>query len=369
VVRWKKAEIRLKGKGDEPGFQEAFVHRGKLILHGRYDVFGLDLEDAQDGKRGEIAWRYRVPHDFEIEAATPVGDIFVLSSRFATLAIHYTDGSPVWDTIEQGELYRRPVTSGPLLATVRMNPSGVSFRSLYTGRLKLHLDIPGLLTARSHPVLPRGQEGLAVAFADGLLVLTDGWDYIGIDVERAAVRWKIRIPDVDHERVPPYRFLVSGKHFFVLKQEYDVAANEMHDTASGARLWNSKDPPQVVYSAVCDGSHIYGLNYERGMPNIRLRSFACKDGSAGPAADLGVYDDPEVFLDPEVHGHALIAVLKDREQVYSLVAVDKRTRRVIHEIKVKGHGLWGNYGQVSYAIQGPTMALLSKDVLTYSRPQ
>ena len=362
-AKWMHKEMRLKGKGEETGFEEVFIHRGLAIVHGRFDVLAFQLDD------GKPAWQFRVPHEFEIEAATPAGDIFVLSSRFSTLAIHYMDGSIVWEAAEQGELYCPPMIAGEALVTVRLNPSGVSFRSLSTGRLMVHLDVPGLTQHRAHPVLKTGGEALPVAFEGGLLVLTDGWDYIGIDTSSRQIRWRIRIEDVDRDKVLPYRLWVSGNHLFVLKQEYDVNVIEMFNASTGERLWRNDHPQQVVYSAVYDAKSLYGINYQRDRTGVDLVGYDRQTGSKELTWSHGAYEQPEVFLCPEPHGDALVARLNDRQNNYALVAFNKKTRKLVHEVRVKGHGLWRNYGEVSATIQGQTLAILSKSLLTYCRPK
>jgi len=361
--RWVQEEIRFKGKGQEPGMEEVFIHRGLAIVHGRFDVLAFGLED------GRPAWRFQVPHEFEIEAATPAGDILVLSSRFSTLVIHCADGSVVWEAAEQGELYCPPMVSDGTLVTVRLNPSGVSFRSLPTGRLMVHLDVPGLTQNRAHPVLSSGGEALPVAFESGLLVLVDGWDYIGIDTRSHQVRWRIRIEDVDRDKVLPYRLWASGDHLFVLKQEYDETVVEMFHTGTGERLWRDKDPKQVIYSAVYDDKSVYGINYQRDRAGVDLVGHDRATGAKELTWSHGAYEQPEIFLSPEPHGDALVARVSDRQNSYALVAFNTRTRELIHVLSVKGHGLWGNYGEVSATIQGQTLAILSKDVLTYCRPR
>ncbi len=376
-VQWAQRELRLESKGQEAGFDEAFVHKGLAIVHGRCDVLAFRLDD------GQPAWQFRVPHEFEIESMTPAGDLFVLSGRFVTLAIHYADGSLVWEAREQGELYCPPAIADATLATVRLDPSGVSFRSLPTGRLVVHLDIPGLLRNGDHPILGSADPAPHVAFSEGLLVLTDGWDYIGVDTRTHSVRWRIRIEDVDRDQVLPYRLWASGEHFLALKQEYDVPAVEMHDSATGARLWPSgggsaaprregrkRDAPGAAfYSAVWDGECVYGLTHRQDLAAVEIVGHGRQSGARTLEWSHGAFEHPEIFLCPEPFGDVLVARVKDRQNWHALVAFDKKARKLVHELKVKGFGLWGNYGEMSWAVQGKTLAILSKDVLAYSRPK
>ena len=74
-------ELRLKGKGDEPGFREAFVWGDRVVVHGFYDVLAFGLDD------GRLRWRYRVPFAFEIRHALMSGDLLVLASKTETVAV------------------------------------------------------------------------------------------------------------------------------------------------------------------------------------------------------------------------------------------------------------------------------------------
>lgn len=376
-VRWELRDIRLESRGEEAGFQEAFVHKGLVIVHGRCDVLAFRLDD------GQPAWRFRAPHEFEIESMTPADDLFVLSGRLVTLAIHYADGSLVWEAREQGELYCPPMITDATLATVRLDPSGVSFRSLPTGRLVVHLDIPGLVRNSDHPILGPADPELPVAFTDGLLVLTDGWDYIGVDTRKHAIRWRIRIEDVDRDQVLPYRLWADGQSFLALKQEYDIPAIEMFDSATGVRLWGTgrgaaaqrregrkrEEHGAAFYSAVWDERCVYGLTHRQDRTAVEIVGHDRHSGARTLEWSHGSFEQPEIFLCPEPFGNALVARVKDRQNWYALVAFDKRARRLVHELKVKGFGLWGNYGEMSWAVQGKTLAILSKDILTYSRPK
>jgi hypothetical protein len=311
---------------------------------------------------------------------TPADDLIVLSGRFVTLAIHYSDGSLVWEAREQGELYCPPTITDSTLATVRLDPSGVSFRSLPTGRLVVHLDIPGLLRNFDHPILGSADPAPPVAFTDGLLVLTDGWDYVGVDTRERSVRWRIRIENVDRDQVLPYRLWASGGSVLALKQEYDVPAVEMFDATTGVRLWPSGAGPRrdgrkreaqtsAFYSAVWDPACVYGLTHRVDRTAVELVGHDRQSGARTLEWNYGSFEHPEIFLCPEPFGDVLVARVKDRQNWHALIAFDKKAKKLRHELKVKGFGLWGNYGEMSWAIQGKTLAILSKDLLTYSRPK
>jgi outer membrane protein assembly factor BamB len=110
-VRWEVRDIRLKGRGQEPGFFEAFVRGDRVVTHGLYDVLAYDVGT------GKLAWRYRVPFDFEIKHALLSGDLLVLAGKSETIALYVPAESPngevVWRAEEQGDTYVAPYFVGP----------------------------------------------------------------------------------------------------------------------------------------------------------------------------------------------------------------------------------------------------------------
>ncbi len=224
---WKTEELRLKGKGQEPGFFDAFVFSDMVLVHGLYDVLALDLAD------GKVRWRYRVPFDFEIRSALLSGDLMILGGATETIALWVDTDSPtgdvVWQTSELGDQYIAPYMRGDRIISVRKFPFSVTVRYRATGRLIGRLELPDLSTFDEHPLVENGPRALPIAHHGKFLVATDGWYYMLIDVERLAVVWKRLIDNNNVTAEPPLRFALSDDYLAVLKQDYD-AKGAVHDS-------------------------------------------------------------------------------------------------------------------------------------------
>ncbi len=200
---WETEELRLKGKGQEPGFFEAFLVGDLVIVHGLYDVLAFTWKD------GKLRWRYQVPFDFEIRHALLSGDLLVLAGKTETLALYVSAEQPIgevaWQVKERGDLYTAPCLRGDRIVSVRKFPFSVTVRFRTTGQLIGRLDLPDLSTNRRHPLLDNGPEELPIAHFNEKLVLTDAWYYIMLDVDRLAVLWKRLIDQSDVNRDPAMR--------------------------------------------------------------------------------------------------------------------------------------------------------------------
>jgi len=364
--RWGVSEIRLKGKGNEVGFEECFVHGGKVVVHGRFDVLSFGLAD------GKEAWRFRVPFNFEIEQAASVEDLIILCGHDRTLALHHASGQIVWEAPEMGAPYCEPFLRDNVLVTVRVNPSGVSFRNLGTGRLLAHQDLPRLLMTREHPVLKRAGKRVPYSFDGESLLLTDGWDYVVVDTAKRKVKWQKRIENVDRfSPLPlPFRLWVSGEEILCLKRQYDTHAAEMFNTETGVHLWTKleerKEGP--IYSAAFDGKTVYGVHHEPDLKTVTLLGIDRRSGKRVLRWKKVGYEEPEVFLDGEMHGRHLVARTKDK-QSYELLLFNVDTKKLTGAVKVKGFGDFGNYGEVSFVVQDRHLAILSGAKLTVMRPK
>ncbi|MCX7803873.1 MAG: PQQ-binding-like beta-propeller repeat protein [Planctomycetota bacterium] len=362
---WRSEEMRLEGT-NETGFEECVVRDGRLIVWGRSEVKALDL------KEGKQLWRFIVPFGFEIEYAAGAGELLILSGRDRTLAIHQYDGRVVWETAETGAPYREPLAREGELILVRVNPSGVAFRNLGTGRLITQQDVPELLPNRAHPVLKSGGEETPLGFDGRNLLLTDGWDYIVLDTALHKTKWQKRIEDVDRfTPLPlPYRLWISGNELYCLKQQYDTAAGEMLDTETGAYLWKKVEDKKegVVYSAAWDGKNIYGIHYEPELRSVTLLGFERRSGKQVLSWTRGNYEAPEVFMDPEIRGRHAVVTVKDKNR-FQLLAVNVDKGELDAEVSGDGSGNFGNYGEASCEIQSRFLGLLTGTRLTVGRPK
>lgn len=364
-IAWETDELRLKGKGQEPGFFEAFVHGDLVLVHGLYDVLAFTWKD------GQLRWRYQVPFDFEIRHAVLGGDLLVLAGKSETLALYVPTESPVgevaWQVKERGDLYIPPYLHGDRLVSVRKLPFSVSVRSRPTGQLIGRLDLPDLSLNRRHPLLENGPEALPAAHDAERLVLTDAWYYILIDIERLTVLWKRLIDNSDMTRDPAMRFALGGDFFAVLKEDYDQKAFYLLSATTGDILWQSepKNPksPQPLHSVFIPGKVVYGIQPHAGQGFYLV----ARDGETGKQLFreevVGYQGKPEVTLRPRLYGNYLVVDVADR-QTFELRVFDAQTGKNVHTLQQKGVGPFGVHGRMSATVQHGRLVLLSKDKLS-----
>jgi len=362
---WVTRNIRLKGKGQEPGFAEAFVRGPVVVVHGFHDVLALSLAD------GTVRWRYAAPFDFEIAHATAAGDVLVLSGTSHTIALYVPTesraGEVVWTAPEAGEPYAPPYAQGERLISIRHLPSGVTVRRIGTGRMLGRLELPDLSRFARHPLIEGGPETLPVAKSGDRLFVTDGWYYIAVDAARMRIAWKRLIEANDHTRQPPMRLTAGEGVLLALKQDYQTPAMVAFDAATGRRLWRT-DPEndaiaRPMHSAVISGGRIYGLTPGTG------RSFSLHALDAATGRELAKWSaretyqtKPAVELFDDAFGGSLVARVQDR-QTFELIALDGKTCRPLHTIPCKGVGPWDIPGRVSATVQAGRLMLMNADRL------
>ena len=360
-------EIRLQGKGDEPGFFEAFVHGDVVIVHGMFDVLAFDLKD------GKLRWRYEVPFAFEIKSAVKSGDLLILAGQAETVALYLPTKDPrgevVWQEKEEGDIYIEPYFYGDRLVSLRKSPSNLTVRYRSTGKLIGRLSLPDLQLHDEHPLIDDGPRELPVAYDEKQLVVSDSWYYIMLDVEKMAVVWKRLIDANDVTRLPPMRFALEGDCLAVVKQDYDVKAIHMLSSKTGDVLWRT-DPkdtnsPQPIASMVLSDAKLYGIKPHPGQAFY----FVGMDGKTGkylfaPNEQKGYGGKPEVVLLPALHGDCAVALVKDRQD-YEVKAFDLKDGKLLHTMKVKSAGDFGVHGCVSATAQNGKLVLLgSKELIT-----
>ncbi|OAI49000.1 hypothetical protein AYO44_00945 [Planctomycetaceae bacterium SCGC AG-212-F19] len=369
--KWEVAEIRLKDKGEEEGFQKFFIHQGKVIVHGWYDVLAFALAD------GKLVWRSQVPHGFRILDAATAKDVLVLTDNSRTIALHLANGETIWEANETGSGYSPPIVRDNLLLTVRRNPSGVSFRDLGTGRLLSLLPLPGLSEATGNPAVKWDEPGAPIAQTKDSLVLTDGWDYIAVDIPSRSIRWQKRITNLDRgvfregTQAAAFRFWANEQALVVLKPNYDSVALESFGLADGELRWhfNEAKTPGVLYNLALGASAVYGLHYWRDEEAaLHLLGYNLADGKPLYKQVRRGTTKPEAWLSGPLRGNHFVVHYAD-EQKRDLLIVEAATGKVTQQIDVKGFGQWGQYGQVSYAVQGPYVIVLSDKELTVAIPQ
>lgn len=363
-IAWETEELRLKGKGQEPGFFEAFVHNELVVVHGLYDVLAFTWKD------GQLRWRYQVPFDFEIRHGLLGGDLLILAGKSETLALHVPTDSPngevAWQMKEMGDLYIPPYLHGDRLVSVRKLPFSVTVRYRTTGQLIGRLDLPDLSLNRRHPLLDNGPEALPAAHDAERLVLTDAWYYILIDVDRLTVLWKRLIDNSDVTRDPAIRFALGGDYLAVLKEDYDQKAFYLLSAETGDVLWQT-DPknaqsPQPLHSTFIAGKVVYGIQPHAGQGFYLVAREAATGKQLFREEVVGYQGKPEVTLRPRRYGNHLIVEVADR-QTFELRAFDATSGQNVYTLQQKGVGPFGVHGRVSATVQHGRLVLLSKDKL------
>ncbi|MCX7590851.1 MAG: PQQ-binding-like beta-propeller repeat protein [Kiritimatiellae bacterium] len=358
-------EIRLKGQGEEPGFFEAFVYGDLVVVHGLYDVLAFDLGT------GRLRWRYQVPFDFEIGHTIMSGDLLVLAGQSETVVLYIPTRDPrgevVWQQKEEGHLYAAPWFYRDRLVSIRKHPFNVTVRYRSTGKLIGRLQMPDLLLHDEHPLLDNGPRELPVAHDGAYVAVTDGWYYIMVDIERMKIVWKRLIDQNDPTRLPPLRFALGGEYLAVLKQDYDVKTLYMLSSRTGEVLWRT-DPkdaksPQPMHSLLVHNGRLYGIRPHPGQGFF----FAALDGRTGqelfsPNEQKGYQGKPDVTLRKAVHGGAVIALIRDRQD-FELKIFDANTGRLMHTVRTRATGDFGEHGRASATASGSGLALLGGNKL------
>ena len=364
-------ELRLKGKGNEPGFAEAFVHGDLVVVHGLFDVLAFSLAD------GTLRWHFRVPFDFEIKHAVMSGDLLVLAGEAETLALYIPTDDPrgelAWQETEEGNLYIPPYFHADRLVSLRKLPFSVTVRYRATGKLLGRLALPDLSLHTRHPLLDNGPHALPADHDGRLLVVTDGWYYIAVDVERMKVVWKRLIDNNDPTREPALRLTLKGDYLAAVKEDFDRKAIYMLSSRTGEVLWHT-DPkdgnsPQPLHSIRIAGDRLCGIQVHPGQ-GFYLAALDCKTGRPlfKRNEQAGYQGKPQAALWPRLFGGHAVARVKDRQD-FELKLFDATKGALLHRLKMQGAGNFGEHGRVSATIQSGKLALLSKDKLRIARPE
>ena len=362
---WETGELRLKGKGQEPGFFEAFVRGDLVIVHGLYDVLAFNWKD------GQLRWRFQVPFDFEIKHALMQDDLLVLAGKSETMALVADSDQPTgevaWQVKERGDLYSEPFHHGNRLVSVRKFPFSVTVRSNATGQLIGRLDLPDLSMNRRHPLIDGGPEELPIVHHGRQLLVTDAWYYILIDVERPGIIWKRLVDQSDVTRDPAMRFYLGDKHLAVLKEDYDSKAFYMLSAETGEILWQTdpkKTTVQPLHSMrIADGT-AYGIQPHAGQGFYLVARDAQKGQQVFREEVVGFQGKPEVTLWPVQDPDHLLVQIADR-QTFELRAFDRKTGKLVATLRKQGVASFGTHGRVSIAVQNGRLVMLSKDKLSY----
>lgn len=360
-------EIRLKGKGNEAGFSEAFVHRDTVVVHGLFDVLAFNLSD------GRLRWRYRVPFNFDIRYALKSGNLLVLSGESETVVLHLSTKDPVgevaWQEKEQGDPYGEPWFSGNRLVSVRKMPFSVTVRYRSTGKLIGRLEMDDLMLRQDHPLLTSGPRAYPLAHDGTRLAVCGGGYYHMLDIQGMRTVWK-RLMDVD--RNTPVRMELRGDYLAVVKKDYDIESIYMLSSRTGQVLWRTdpKDPGGHIpmYSMFIRRGRLYGIRKHPGQ-GFYFSGVDCKTGRDifRKNNQEGYNTAPSVRLRRELYGGTLAAEIRDRQD-FELKAFDIQTGRLKQTVRTKGLGRFGEHGRASATVQNGTMILHGKNTVKICSP-
>ncbi|MFC1671925.1 PQQ-binding-like beta-propeller repeat protein, partial [Planctomycetota bacterium] len=399
---WESREILLHGKmvggeGYEVGFEEVFIYDNLALLHGQYDVLAINYTKGTDldgkGKK-EKKWHFRVPLGFEIKSVDMCGDVLVLCGRGSTVAISPRTGEIVWEVSEMGEYYAGPFFHKDTAFTVRKSPAEVSFRKVGTGRLLCRLRLPGLTTNRKHPLYAleganqnpaaaEAAEEYPVAFADGLLAMSDGLSYHVVDVDKRNLRWSRAATKLDMSQEASYRMWIEGGKLLVLKPYYAVIENAVFDLASGDLLWRRREGGKkmdaklrkfvaqdtasgkaatglVLGSMVFVDGGAYGIKYEMGAAAVTLVGMDPTTGNETMQIREKGYDEPEAYVEPSWSKGCVAVRIQDGNK-FEVWQVDVKAKKIVQKLELPGYGRLGEYGDASAVWQGPHQAVWAFD--------
>jgi outer membrane protein assembly factor BamB/tetratricopeptide (TPR) repeat protein len=352
-------EIRLKDQGEEPGFFEAFVLDGQVIVHGLYDVLAFGIDD------GKLRWRYQTPTGFEIEHALTSGNILFLCGPTETVALYAKTEDPrgevLWQNKELGSNYIAPYVVGERLVLLRTMPSSLTIRDRGTGRLVGRLTLPDLRTDAEHPLLETGPAGPPAAWDKNRVVVCSYSHYLMLDVETLKIVWK---RPIDVTTDTPLRLTLNGDYLAIIKRNYDVKAIYMLSSKTGAVLWQT-DPkdsktPQPIYSMLIRDGKLYGIKDHPGQGFYLVGLDAATGKPLFPTVEQKGYGGkPVVRLNNAVYGNILVTRIQDRQD-FQIKLFDIAKGSLLHTVKVKGVGEFGSHGRASAAVLPRGVALMGK---------
>ncbi|PCJ58613.1 MAG: hypothetical protein COA79_12705 [Planctomycetota bacterium] len=360
---WIKENIRLRGRGQEPGFTEAFVHGDMVITHGFYDVIAFDLKD------GSIRWRYKAPFDFEILHVVKAGELLVLSGKSQTLTLLINSGETVWEASDLGQNYIAPYVAGERLVLVRHSPSTLVVRSLGTGHNLGQLQLPDLSRYYDHPIVKDGPKSPSHTVSGNDLYLTDGWYYMKLDVSTCKMVWKRFIDNNDPRADPNMRMAADNNLLAILKLDYEQPRLYGIDAKTGEIRWqtNPKDKksPQAMYSLLVEGDSVYGLQNSSGR-TFTLLGIDKKTGVRKLKVRSSAYgEQPEVKLLPNIYGTGLVVQVNEG-QTFEMFSVDTKKKKKSGALRRKGQGPWGMHGRASASVQNGKLLLMTSRELSVS---
>ena len=157
----------------------------------------------------------------------------------------------------------------------------------------------------------------------------------------------------------------------VLKPNYDSVGLEALRLTDGTLRWsiNEAKTPGVLHNLALGKDALVGLHFSReDAASIPLRAYNLGDGALLYKRVHGGLTKPETWLPGPLRGNHFVVHVSDAQKRILLVA-EASTGKIAYQMEVKGFGQWGQYGQVSYVVQGPYLVMLSDKDLTVASPQ
>lgn len=357
-------EIRLKGKGDEPGFFTAFVYGKHVVVNGLYDVIAFHLDT------GKIAWRYRVPFDFEIRHTVMNNEFLIVAGDKESIALYTpTDiptGEVAWQTGEMGDIYAAPYFFEDKYISLRKMPFNLTVRYRETGRLIGRLQLPDLSLTTAHPIVKGLDDAYPTAAHGKYIAVTDNKYYILINAEKQKIMWKRLIDNNTGRQGNPMRFTLSPTYFGVTKKDYDNDAVYLYSTQNGRLLWSTdpknKTSPQAMYAMFIRDGGIYGIIPGPGQ-GYTMTGVDCETGEILYAEqNIDFNSMPVVDPFPQTPGGKAVLRVQDNQDFF-LNIIDLKTGKSLHQKKGTGIGPFGEHGRASAVFQNRRIILLAGDDL------
>jgi hypothetical protein len=111
---------------------------------------------------------------------------------------------------------------------------------------------------------------------------------------------------------------------------------------------------------------LYGIKPHAGQ-GFYFAGMDCKTGKPlfSLNEQVGYGGKPEVTMQPRLYGQSLAVAIKDRQD-FELRVFAAGDGKLLHTVKVKGVGNFGEHGRVSATVQNGQLALLGKNDLVTS---
>jgi hypothetical protein len=123
-----------------------------------------------------------------------------------------------------------------------------------------------------------------------------------------------------------------------------------------------------MHSMIIAGERLLGIGVHAGQ-GFYFVGREAKTGKQLFAKEEKGYDSaPEVKLFPELYGNYAVAMVRDRQE-FELKVFDAQGGKLVHGLKMKGVGDFGEHGRVSATVQNGKLVLLSKDLLRTIAPK